>query len=209
MPGYNWLIQHNPTQLIGNNPNPNIRNAAFTIFSFISEFKLKQLNNFINGSNNTLDLFLTKSDCNLKACESQDPLSPIDRHHSAHILNLQIDKNTRNFNKKILYNFTKRDYNKINYHLNLVNWNQIKNQSNDVDQFLDSLYQHLYSKIELYIPKIKCNYNPFPRFFSNELVINIIEKRKMLFLYKFTNIEKFKEKHKSLRALCKVLRKRD
>ena len=188
-------------QLIGNNPNPNIREASQTMFSFITEFKLKQLNKFINASNNTLDLFLTKTDCNLNAHESLDPLSLIDRHHSAHILNLTFDKNTRLVTNTQMYNYSKGDFEKINFNLNLVNWNQLKNQCNGVDHYLDILYQHLYTNIDSHIPKIKYNYY--------KLVSNILEKRKMLFCYKFTNKEIFKEKHKSLRALCKVISKRD
>ena len=81
-PGYNCLINPDSNQLVGNNLNHNIRESAQTMYSFINEFKLQQLNKFVNGSNNTLDLFITKADCNLKVHESLDPLSLIDRQKS-------------------------------------------------------------------------------------------------------------------------------
>ena len=102
------------------------------------------MNNFINGTNNTFDLFITNSDCDLNANETLDPFHQL--------INITQQRSYILILIKTLdyeYNFNKGNYEKINTRLNNINWIEIKNQSNDVNQFFNILYQQLYKNIYL------------------------------------------------------------
>ena len=209
LPGYKWVNLKKNSHFVGHNNNHDIRESAQSIFNFINDLNLQQLNEFINSSDNTLDLFLTRNECNIQVYETIDPLSLIDRFHSAHMIKFSINQINYHNKYRFNFNFNNGNYNKIIENLNEINWRDVKNKNNDPDKFLDFLYQILHINILNHVPKFKISQSKFPKFFSHELKVNINEKKRLNYYYKLTNNSIFKEMHSKVRIKCKEIRKRD
>ena len=77
---------------------------------------------------------------------------------------------------ELIYDYKQGNFEKINEYLTTIDWDKIRNQSNNVDQFLTELYLHLNTSMDQFIPKMKTNQRNYPKFFSYELISCISKK---------------------------------
>ena len=209
LPGYNWVDLNYSKQLCGHHNSNIIRDGASTLYSLIKNFQLKQINTYVNNSNNTLDLFLCNNSHSVQSVQTNDPLSIIDEHHSAQIIEYQVLAVNNKNNNKFIYNYLKGNYKEISNILQNINWSYINNTNSHVNDFLNELYNILYAAIELHVPKYKLFNSNFPNYFSNELKLTIFKKRLFHYLFKEYNLPIYYDKFNELRRTCKILQNSD
>lgn len=139
---------------------------------------LCQFNNNVNECDNTLDLILNNN-CNVNnvsICTS--PLVTEDRYHNTLQFDLNINySRTKIINNKHTFNFSRADYNAINYELQQENWNILFSDSN-VEENTTTFYSIINHLIDLHVPKYSKRYKKFPLWYSLSTIKVIKEKKK-------------------------------
>lgn len=166
----------------------------------LSTHNFRQYNGVLNKFGRILDLVLS-SEYNISVSECDDPLVPIDPHHSALTIVLPL----LNFDRlkmapSIVYSYGKGDYDSINNEILDIDWTTTFSGMS-LDDSTSFFYRTFNNLRDKHVPCKMVSHSLFPKWYSQSLIKAIKEKRK------------FERKYKNYKNRCDlesyiILRKR-
>lgn len=127
----------------------------------------------------TLDLcFSSLNSSDVSIINSLDSLVPVEGHHVAHFLKIDVDINNVIRDNNQYFNFEKADYEVIENKLKSIEWDKFF-KSNNVNDNVKQFYSLLYDIIKLHVPCSKACPSSYPVWYSKELINKIITKKRL------------------------------
>ena len=183
-PGYEWDYVNSSSKIIGFHLNKVIRDSINFINTSYNSLKVKQINKIKNCCNNILDLIFLSNFFKYDINKCIDPLLNVDIFHDPIEFVIFYEENIDFKYFFETYNFSKADYNLLNFELTNVNWQLVFDNHNDVNIILDKFIEILFIIIKKYVPIKKSKRPLFPNWFSVGLRDAIILKKKLHKNYK-------------------------
>lgn len=200
LPDIKWQSDH-----MGVSALSGTSSQASVIVDFMAYLNLFQINNIPNVLGSMLDLvFCDSQNVNVNICNN--PLLLCDKYHPALLFNIDIFEITNDFMRfdYEYLNFRHANYVELNNFLGSFDWDSVLNLDN-VETAVERFYCIINSGVEMYVPKNRCKNKKFPCWYSNELKLVILNKKRLHKLWKEThNIELYRE-FCDLRSQSKVL----
>lgn len=164
------------------------------------------MNNIVNEYGSQLDLVFS-SDNLITVLPSVDNIVPVDRYHPPFIIrNNNKHSMIRDCSKLWFYNFKNINFQLMNNMLASINWTDLYS-TNDVNVAVDIFYKELLTIVNCLVKKVYINQLKFPAWYSSDLRLLIIDKKKAHKAFKITGDNKFYIEFSSLRSQCKELSK--
>lgn len=208
IPGYSWINRLNYSDAIGYHINHNIRDAAHLYSNWSFRYKMLQLNNFSNSYGNTLDLVFTDF-YNANIDIDLDPIFECDAAHVPLVIVVPVRHSSQVQFTETLFDFKRADFSKIITDLNTMSWPNFDDDKIDFNYSVEFMHDIISEIIDKHVPKIIINNNKFPKWYSKDLKIAIINKRKFHKCYKLYKSGYYYNLFKIERSRCKLLLARD
>lgn len=137
----------------------NLSNAIdFTLLSTFYGSDMQQVSSVQNQNGRWLDLIFTNSydEVKVSPCIEAENLFTNTVHHTALVVVFSVNDITftQSYNNSITYDYLNADYESIKCYLDTLNWNYVL-YNLDLDSAVSRFYQHIFTAIESYVPKIK------------------------------------------------------
>lgn len=208
VPGYDWLIESNYSTARGFHPNVNFRDAAYFLSKWCKLYKLIQINSIKNIAGNILDLAFTNF-YDAKAALSDEYLIRCDEAHSPVSISFSVQKIVYNTVDEIIFDYKHANFSEMANHLADINIPNIINNEISLNEFVLELENRFHDLVNKFVPTFRLKTRSFPRWFSNELIAAIINKKRSHKLYKQYKSQYYFHLFKKDRAHAKLLASRD
>lgn len=178
------------------------------LFDCTCFYDLTQYNNVSNANNVKLDLVFSNNP-NVSISNNMSPLTNVDSHHPALLIDFFIDTVGDNVSDLQLfrYNFHRADYNLLNDYFESMDWSFL--YCNNINSALEMFYTVLYIAIDLHVPKTRVSTLKYPNYFSRGTIALINKKNKAFKKYKHTRLTSDECQYKILRSQSKTSIKKD
>lgn len=189
--------------LILNNNN----HIAQTLCDSFAFHNLYQINSIKNCHGVFLDLIFTHNN-KAEVKLADDCLLPLDQHHPAILVNVNINENIETLQSDYYYyEFKKANYMDLNYYYSTVDWQRVLSDAKDINEAVDLFYTIVLNGIHLFVPQVRFKTPKFAHWFSPDLKQLIVSKKLAHKKYKHTQLREDYLTFSHLRAQCKILTK--
>lgn len=163
--------------------NDSLTKTCHNLLDFVNVNQLSQNNHVKNCSGRILDLVLsTEPTCSVN--ESSSSLVAIDKLHPPLELIVSLQKNCNlPYSRDSRPNFYKANYTEIIDYLNKLNWDELFQNTCNVNDMVAIFYECLRDAIGKFVPDRKPNKRRYPPWFDIGLIKSLKEKNKLRLRY--------------------------
>lgn len=183
-------------------PNNLVQENSALIMNMFSYFGMQQYYPVHRNKGYTLDLaFSTLSEYNIRQIDSVDCLVPLDEHHPHVFFEINCNILYDVTRIKNVLDFKKADYDAINQKLSSVDWETVF-EGNCIESNTGKFYTIINELITEYVPLKRNFQTTYPCWYSDSLIANIINKKKIHKQWLMFNVFSDFIEFKKLRAMC-------